>query len=209
MSCSTVVVVAIVGASGSGKSELSRLVKARLIQDDDVVVVETDRYWITSEANYSTEILNQMHRCEYNRDHPDHYDLSRCAHDVRRLAQQNSIILVEGILVLENDELRDMVDLTVFCDCDIDSAGERRIMRDRANKGEWKYGGEAGRLAYYEKFVKPGYFRFILPRKAKADFIVSNNSVDGPLEENQAINRLVEMIQDLVVRKKDNNSFID
>jgi hypothetical protein len=48
-----------------------------------------------------------------------------------------------------------------------------------------------------------------LPRKAKADFVVSNNSVDGPLEENQAVNRLVEMIQDLVVRKKGNSSFVE
>ncbi len=71
------VVVAIVGASGSGKSELARLV-ARLLRrtGEDVVVVDSDRYWKTSlygETMYEA-VRERMLQCEYNRDHPDHYD---------------------------------------------------------------------------------------------------------------------------------------
>jgi uridine kinase len=72
------VVVAIVGASGSGKSELARLA-AQLLRArgaGDVVVVPSDRYWKTTlyrETMYE-RVKEQMMRCEYNRDHPDHYD---------------------------------------------------------------------------------------------------------------------------------------
>jgi ABC-type glutathione transport system ATPase component len=69
------VVVAIVGVSGSGKSELVRLV-ARLLRrtSEDVVAVDSDRYWKTSlyrETMYEA-VREQMLQCEYNRNHPDH-----------------------------------------------------------------------------------------------------------------------------------------
>jgi len=110
-----------------------------------------------------------------------------------------SIILVEGILLLDNDDLRGTADLKVFCDCDIELVVERRMARDPA-RFDWKYGGEPGRLAYYEKFTKPGFYRFILPRKAEADLVLPNNLVDGPLAENEAVSGLVEVIKMLNAR---------
>jgi len=90
-------------------------------------------------------------------------------------------------------------DLKVFCDCDIELVVERRMARDPA-RFDWKYGGEPGRLAYYEKFTKPGFYRFILPRKAEADLVLPNNLVDGPLAENEAVSGLVEVIKMLNAR---------
>ncbi len=54
-----------------------------------------------------------------------------------------SIILVKGILLLENDDLHGMAYLKVFCDCDIELVAERRMAQDRA-RFDWKYGGVIG-----------------------------------------------------------------
>jgi uridine kinase len=116
-----------------------------------------------------------------------------------------TIILVEGILVLENDDLRSLADLKVFCDCDPDLVAERRLERDRASFA-WKYGGEPGRQLYYEKFTVPGFYRFILPRKAEADIVVPNNPADGPLAENAAVSRLVEEVWAQAARARDSGT---
>ena len=234
------VVIAIVGASGSGKSELARLVAGLLSRsstsagEGGVVIVQSDRYWKTTlyrETMYEA-VKEQMMRCEYNRDHPDHYDHELLVDDVRyissrraaedvngafgrcelvdadhaargeeeiRVKRGSAIIIVEGILILEHDGLRNMASLKVFCDCDPDLVAERRLARDRASF-TWKYGGEEGRLAYYEKFTKPGFYEFILPRKAEADIVVPNNPADGPLAQNDQVAKLVEEIRSLTER---------
>ena len=235
------VVVAIVGASGSGKSELARLVAELLSRssacagEGGVVIVQSDRYWKTTlyrETMYEA-VKQQMMRCEYNRDHPDHYDHELLVDDVRYISSRraaedvngawgrcelvdadhtegraprggkemkakrgSAIIIVEGILILEHDDLRNMASLKVFCDCDPDLVAERRLARDRASF-TWKYGGEEGRLAYYEKFTKPGFYEFISPRKAEADVVVPNNPADGPLAQNDKVAKLVEEIRSL------------
>ncbi len=52
-----------------------------------------------------------------------------------------TIILIEGILILENDDLRGMANVKVFCDCDVEVAPARLLERDRASF-DWKYGRE-------------------------------------------------------------------
>ena len=85
------VVVAVTGGSGSGKSELSRLVAQCFARDDaSVWLVQADRYWKTTlyrETMYEA-VKEQMMRCEYNRDDPDHYDHDLLVADLEYLAQR-------------------------------------------------------------------------------------------------------------------------
>ena len=85
------VVVAVTGGSGSGKSELSRLVAQCFARDDaSVWLVQADRYWKTTlyrETMYAA-VKEQMMRCEYNRDDPDHYDHDLLVSDLEYLAQR-------------------------------------------------------------------------------------------------------------------------
>lgn len=78
------------------------------------------------------------------------------------------MIIIEGILVLYNRQLRDLMNMKIFVDTDADTRLARRIKRDIAQRGR----DLNGVLAQYEKFVKPSFDEYILPTKKFADIII-------------------------------------
>ena len=97
----------------------------------------------------------------------------------------SSVIIVEGILILSQPELRELMDLKIFVDADADDRLSRVIQRDIVERGR----SVAMVLERYDKTVKPSHLQFIEPTKRYADIIVpqgGNNQV--------AINLLTQFI---------------
>ncbi|MCK4346416.1 MAG: uridine kinase, partial [Bacteroidales bacterium] len=102
------------------------------------------------------------------------------------IVEPKDIIILEGILILTNPELRNLMDIKVYVDADADDRLSRVIMRDIIERGR----SVIKVLERYEKTVKPMHLQFIEPTKRYADIIVpqgGNNEV--------AINILTAIIQ--------------
>jgi len=86
--------------------------------------------------------------------------------------EPREVIIVEGILVLNNEELRKRMDIKVFVDTDSDERLMRIIHRDIAERGRtWE-----SVLRHYQTFVKPMHQQFIEPTKRYADIILPQGS---------------------------------
>lgn len=131
-------------------------------------------------------------RCRLNYDHPDSFESDKMAEDIRRLIKGYSIdmpvydyrvhnrsketvkiepkpvIIMEGILVLENRELRDLMDIKIFVDTDADERLMRRIKRDMAERGR----SIESIIDQYSQTVKPMHEEFVEPSKKYADIII-------------------------------------
>jgi uridine kinase len=129
---------------------------------------------------------------DYNFDHPDAFDwttMRDCLRDLRqsksvrvpkydfkthsRLAETEMIygadvVIVEGILVLHEKEIRDQLDMQIFVDTDADLRLARRLKRDIVERGRTV----DGVLHQYTKTVKPSFDDFIYPTKRYADIII-------------------------------------
>lgn len=196
-------VVGIAGGTGSGKTTVvNRIVS--LLPQGEVVVIPQDSYY------YDNSQLPLAERQEINFDHPSSIEFDLLVEHVRKLKEGNSIeqpiysyltctraketipiaprhvIIIEGILVLANHELRDLMDVKVFVDADPDDRLSRVILRDIVERGR----SVNKVLERYEKTVKPMYLQFIEPTKRYADIVVpqgGNNLV--------AINVLTSLIE--------------
>jgi uridine kinase len=196
-------VVGIAGGTGSGKTTVvNRIVS--LLPPGEVVVIPQDSYY------YDNSDMPLEERQEINFDHPSSIEFDLLIEHVRKLKKGEAIeqpiysyltctraketipicprhvIIIEGILVLANPDLRDLMDVKVFVDADPDDRLSRVILRDIVERGR-----SLNRvLERYEKTVKPMYYQFIEPTKRYADIIVpqgGNNSV--------AINILASLIE--------------
>jgi uridine kinase len=196
-------VVGIAGGTGSGKTTVvNRIVS--LLPPGEVVVIPQDSYY------YDNSDMPLEERQEINFDHPSSIEFDLLVEHVRKLKEGNVIeqpiysyltctraketisitprhvIIIEGILVLANPDLRDLMDVKVFVDADPDDRLSRVILRDIVERGR----SLNKVLERYEKTVKPMYHQFIEPTKRYADIIVpqgGNNSV--------AINILASLIE--------------
>ena len=103
--------------------------------------------------------------------------------------EPKEVILVEGILVLNDPRLRDLMDIKIFVDTDDDIRIIRRIQRDIEERGR----SLQSVIDQYLATVKPMYHQFIEPTKRYADIIVPEGG------ENQvAIDLLVTKIRDII-----------
>ena len=196
-------VVGIAGGTGSGKTTVvNRIVS--LLPPGEVVVIPQDSYY------FDNSDMPLEERQEINFDHPSSIEFDLLVEHVRNLKEGNTIqqpiysyltctraketipitprhvIIIEGILVLANPDLRDLMDVKVFVDADPDDRLSRVILRDIVERGR----SLNKVLERYEKTVKPMYHQFIDPTKRYADIIVpqgGNNSV--------AINILTSLIE--------------
>ena len=195
-------VVAVAGGSASGKTTIVN--KIREYFGSDIVVISHDSYYKAHNDMPFSE------RCKLNYDHPESFETTKMAEDVRQLMEGNSIempiydytihnrsdetvlieprkvIIVEGILILENKELRDLMDVKVYVDTDADERLMRRIKRDMQERAR----SIDSILEQYSETVKPMHEEFVEPSKKYADVIIPRGG------ENQAgINMLQEYLK--------------
>ena len=178
-------VLGIAGGSGSGKSTIAKSLLAALPIGAGVLL-EQDHYY------RSQSHLPQSERELVNYDHPDSLEMSLLAHHVDELKAGRSILrpsydfaqhdrapngvtvapapvlVVEGILVLADAELRKRFDVRVFVDTDADIRLMRRIRRDLEHRGR---NFAQVRKQYYDT-VRPMHLAFVEPSKRFSDIIV-------------------------------------
>lgn len=182
-------VIGIAGGSGSGKTTVVKELIAQLPKDT-VSVIPQDAYYYDN-GDRSPEEKKQI-----NFDHPnsiewglliDHLDRLKngetipmpiytyvtCARSKEVVhVHPTEVVIVEGILVLTNEELRNRMDIKVFVDTDGDERLMRIIRRDIAERGRtWE-----DVLRHYNTFVKPMHQQFIEPTKRYADIILLQGS---------------------------------
>lgn len=185
------IIIGIGGGTGSGKTTLAERIIQEL-NEPNVLIMKQDAY-------YKSHIgLSFDERKNINFDHPDAFDtqllmrqLSNLKNDVpvempqydfaTHLRKKESIpisphkvIMLEGILVFENKELRNLLDIKIFVDTDADVRILRRIKRDIKDRGrtfESVYN-------QYMKTVRPMHLEFVEPSKKYADVIVPEGGMN-------------------------------
>lgn len=181
----TPIIIGISGASGSGKSLLSKTMIEEL-GSKKVDVISEDAYY--KELTH----LTIEERAQTNFDHPDSLDHALMIQHLKMLRQgktvqvplynfstharmpetreigQHSIIVLEGILLFVDPALRDMMDIKIFVDTSPDICLLRRIKRDIQDRGR----SLNSVLDQYEKTVRPMYLQFVEPSKRNADIII-------------------------------------
>jgi len=179
-------VIGVAGGTGSGKTTVAKKINESLRNEESVIIIEQDSYYRCLAHVPRTE------RKSINFDHPDSIDFDLLSHHVRRLLDNESIkkpvydfvqhvrkndteyiepadiIIIEGILVFHNRELRALMDLKLFVDTDADIRVFRRIKRDIEDRGR---SFESVRQQYYET-VRPMHTRYVEPCKHWADIVI-------------------------------------
>ena len=177
--------IGIAGGSGSGKTTVVKKILESL-PDSSVSILSQDAYY-KDNGHLSAE-----ERSKINFDHPDsvefsllvkHMDQLKKGEDIQMpiysyitcsrnkesiTVRPRRVVIVEGILILTNAELRKRLDIKVFVDADADDRLIRIIRRDIEERGR----SFSQVLDHYETWVKPMYHTFIEPTKRFADIIV-------------------------------------
>ncbi len=179
-----ILVIGIAGGTGSGKTTLMNNIIARF--KDHMTILSHDNYYKRHDE------LTYEQRCLLNYDEPAaletdlmarHLDLLRHGQaidcPVYDFTQHNrssetirieprKIIIVEGILIFENKQLRDLMDIRIFVDTDADVRLCRRIARDVTERGRTL----ESVLSQYQDTVKPMHEMYVEPSKKHAHIIV-------------------------------------
>lgn len=180
-----IIIIGIAGASASGKSLLANTIVNEL-GSDQVVVISEDSYYKDHSA------LPFEERAKINYDHPDSIDHNLLQQHLLELQQgksinipvynhaqhlrdkdtrhigRHAIIVLEGILLFVEQELRDLMDIRIFMETALDICLIRRLKRDIKERGR----SLDSVLKQYEETVRPMYLQFIDPSKRYADLIV-------------------------------------
>jgi len=196
-------IIGIAGGSGSGKTTVvKKIVKA--LPDNAITVLPQDAYY------YDNGQLSKEEKLKINFDHPNsiewpllyqHLDKLKSGKSINRPLYNyvtcarskdaievvpKSILIVEGILILTQPELRDRLDIKLFVATDSDERLIRIIKRDIIKRGR-SYDDV---LLHYSKFVNPMHREFIEPTKMFADVIIPQGG-----ENKVAIDMVVSRIK--------------
>jgi len=179
------VVIGIAGGSGSGKTSVTNAIY-EVYKEHAVVVIEQD-YYYKDQSHLEFE-----ERLKTNYDHPLAFDTDLLIEHVHQLLDRNPIekpvydyalhtrssksiiiepqdvIIIEGILVLEDIRLRKLMDIKLFVDTDSDLRIIRRILRD-INERDRSINSV---VEQYLSVVRPMHNQFIEPTKRYADLII-------------------------------------
>ena len=204
------VIIGVTGGSGSGKTTVSRAIFAQL-HGHSLLMLQEDSYY-NDQSDMPFE-----ERIKTNYDHPNAFDTELLVKQLKDLldwktiekpiydytehtrssevekVEPKEVIILEGILVLNDPALRDLMDIKIFVDTDDDIRIIRRIQRDIEERGR----SLQSVIDQYKSTVKPMYHQFIEPTKRYADIIVPEGG------ENQvAIDLLVTKVRD-ILRKRE------
>lgn len=204
------VIIGVTGGSGSGKTTVSRAIFEQL-HGHSLLMLQEDSYY-NDQSDMPFE-----ERIKTNYDHPNAFDTELLVKQLKDLldwktiekpiydytehtrssevekVEPKEVIILEGILVLNDPALRDLMDIKIFVDTDDDIRIIRRIQRDIEGRGR----SLQSVIDQYKSTVKPMYHQFIEPTKRYADIIVPEGG------ENQvAIDLLVTKVRD-ILRKRE------
>ncbi|KAK2968124.1 hypothetical protein RJ640_028029 [Escallonia rubra] len=178
-------IIGVAGGTASGKTTVCNMIITQL-RDQRVVLINQDSFYRPLGDEQLEKVL------EYNFDHPDafntelllscmemlkngqavsipYYDFkSHRMSEPARLVNPSDVIILEGILVLHDPRVRDLMNMKIFVDTDSDVRLARRIQRDTLERGR----NIQNVLDQYATFVKPSFEEFILPSKKHADIII-------------------------------------
>ena len=177
-------IVGIAGGSASGKTTIVNNIK-ELFQND-IELISHDNYYLANDDKTMEE------RVKLNYDHPSSFDTDKMIEDVKKLKSgeiiyrpvydytkhtrseevvavyPKRVVILEGILILEDSRLRDLMDIKIFVDTDADERLMRRILRDTKERGRTV----ESVLNQYVTTVKPMHEQFVEPSKKYADIII-------------------------------------
>ncbi|MDK3905629.1 uridine kinase [Staphylococcus pseudintermedius] len=203
-------IIGIAGGSGSGKTSVTNKIMNNL-EGHSVALIEQDYYYkdqshLTFEQRLKT---NYDHSFAFDNDlliqnlkslqsgqsvEVPTYDYTNHTRSDKTIAfQPKDVIIVEGIFALENEELRNMMDVKIYVDTDADLRILRRLVRDTKERGRTM----ESVIDQYLTVVRPMHNQFIEPTKKFADIIIPEGG-----SNKVAIDIMTTKIQALV-RKKD------
>ena len=178
------IIIGIAGGTGCGKSTLINRIKEEF--NDEITILSHDFYY----KQHNDIPFEERKKINY--DHPNAFDTDIMIEHIKELAaghpierpvydftihnridetvtvQPAKVIVVEGILIFENEELRDLCDIKVFIDTDADVRIIRRILRDVQERGRML----DNIVDQYLTTVKPMHDLFVEPSKRYADIII-------------------------------------
>lgn len=181
---SKVLIIGVAGGSGSGKSTLINNLQTQF--GEQICVMRHDNYY------RAHDLLTYEERAQLNYDHPDAYETDLMVQHLAQLREGRSIlcpqydfaehnrtketvevhsapvILVDGILILADPALRELMDIKVFVDTDADVRLARRIRRDTRKRGR----SVESIITQYLTTVKPMHEQFVEPSRRYADLII-------------------------------------
>ena len=190
-----VTVIGVAGGTGSGKSTLVKQLQ-EAFRDEDVATLCHDYYYKAhSELTYEE-------RTKLNYDHPAAFDTDMLVEHIRALksnvpiehpvysfVEHNRVMIVDGILIFENEELRKLMDIKVFVDTDADIRLSRRILRDVCERGRTMHSV----IEQYTTTVKPMHEQFVEPSKRYADVIIPEGGFNSV-----AVRMLIHNIRSII-----------
>ena len=176
-------IVGIAGGSASGKSALTAALCQALTDLRPAMtlrVIHTDSYFKPGSPEMPTLVLsfNGQRSPDYNR--PDSIDLHQVAEDLDSISQAEDapdVLIVEGLMVLHSDEIRERLDLRLFVELDADTRALRRLIRNIEHHGDpISNQGPRSIAAYYLESAKVGHQRYVEPSRVHADLIVRGDA---------------------------------
>ena len=203
-------IVGIAGGTGSGKTTVVQKIMD-VLPSGEVVVIPQDSYYKDNSQ------IPLEERQKINFDHPDSLEFTLLIDHLKKLRKGKSVempiysyltcvrsketitvkpakvVLIEGILILSDAGLREMLDIKVFVDADADDRLGRVIQRDIVERGR----SVMKVLERYHDTVKPSHLQFIEPSKRYADIIIP-----GGGENQVGIEVLISIIEKHLLKEK-------
>lgn len=200
------VIIAVAGGSASGKSTVVEKIIARF-EKDNVTVIKHDDYY----KDQSDMVMEE--RVKVNYDHPFSLDNDLMFKQILQLVEGHSItkpiydfenhnrskitetvkpteiLILEGILILEDSRIRELCDIKLFVEADDDLRFIRRLTRDMETRGRTM----KSVINQYLNTVKPMHFAFVKPTKRYADIIIPNDK-----DHNVAVDLISTKIKSII-----------
>ena len=179
------IIIGVAGPTASGKTLLANTIVEELGSNQMTIISEDSYYKARPKLSYEE-------RTKINYDHPDAFDHDLLCKHIEQLHEgktvqipiydfsthlrsdktkeiaKQQIIVIEGILLFADPELREKLDICIYMDAPLDICLIRRLQRDINERGR----SLEGVLNQYQETVRPMYLQFIEPSKKHADIIV-------------------------------------
>ena len=205
------IIIGIAGGSASGKTSVARKLVKNFDDDKTVAIIRQDDYY--RDQSY----MPFQERLKTNYDHPDAFDNELLIRQIDELASGKSVekptydyvnhtrstiteivhpsdvLILEGLFVLEDEEIRKRLDMKIFIDTDADIRFIRRLKRDVRDRGRTI----ESVCDQYMNTVRVMHEAFVEPSKRKADVIIPEGS-----HNEVAMDLLLTKISSIITSKK-------